>query len=474
MFSDDTAIQVQNLSKCYHIYPHPRDRLKQFVFPSLQQLFKQAPIRYFQEFWALKNISFDIKRGETVGIVGHNGSGKSTLLQIICGTLALTSGSIKTNGRIAALLELGSGFNHEFTGSENVYMNAAILGLSKEEIGNRFDDIIDFADIGDFINQPINTYSSGMIMRLAFAVAINVDPRILIVDEALSVGDELFQRKCFSRIESLKAKGTTILFVSHSGSTIVELCDRAILLDKGEMLAMGTPKNIFGKYQKLLYAPEENRSIVRQEILLNFLSETEVEKFPDNFVSPVGKPADKNNNLEEFYDPNLKPQSTISYESLGAYIESPEILTLSEDKVNCLKRGEKYRYRYKVRFKKDAHFVRFGMLIKTVSGLELGGSISAPHTNKGISNVNQNSIIEVGFEFICSLNSGDYFLNAGVTGVINGEETYLHRILDFHMFRVLPTTTNYATAIVDFQCKPSIQMLNPIETKHSSSEKKNA
>jgi len=472
MFSENTAIQVQNLSKCYHIYSHPRDRLKQFVYPTFQQLFRQPSRRYFQEFWALKNISFDIKKGETVGIVGHNGSGKSTLLQIICGTLALTSGSIETNGRIAALLELGSGFNHEFTGSENVYMNAAILGLSKDEIRNRFDNIVDFAGIGDFINQPVNTYSSGMIMRLAFAVAISVDPQILIVDEALSVGDELFQRKCFSRIELLKANGTTILFVSHSGNTVVELCDRAILLDEGEMLAMGTPKSIFGKYQKLLYAPEENRSTVRQEILLNFLTDTEAQKLPDRFVNPHGEPTDKKNDIEEFYDPNLKPQSTIVYESLGAYIESPEILTLSDKKVNCVKRGEKYRYRYKVRFNKEAHFIRFGMLIKTVSGLELGGSISASHTSKGISYVSQNSIIEVEFEFNCCLNPGDYFLNAGVTGIINEEESYLHRILDFHMFRVLPIINNYATAIVDFQCKPIIQILNYTETQHSPLEKR--
>ncbi len=221
MFSENTAIQVQNLSKCYHIYSHPRDRLKQFVYPTFQQLFRQPSRRYFQEFWALKNISFDIKKGETVGIVGHNGSGKSTLLQIICGTLALTSGSIETNGRIAALLELGSGFNHEFTGSENVYMNAAILGLSKDEIRNRFDNIVDFAGIGDFINQPVNTYSSGMIMRLAFAVAIFVDPQILIIDEALSVGDELFQRKCFSRIELLKANGTTINVIKLSIKSLI-------------------------------------------------------------------------------------------------------------------------------------------------------------------------------------------------------------------------------------------------------------
>jgi lipopolysaccharide transport system ATP-binding protein len=200
--------------------------------------------KYYREFWALKSVSFNVKRGSTVGIVGKNGSGKSTLLQLICGTLSQSNGEVETNGRIAALLELGSGFNPEFTGRENVYMNSAVLGLTKDEVDSRFQDIVDFADIGLFIEQPVKTYSSGMLVRLAFAVAINVDPEILIVDEALSVGDELFQRKCFARIEAIKNKGATILFVSHSGSTIVELCDSAILLDSGEVLASGAPKDI--------------------------------------------------------------------------------------------------------------------------------------------------------------------------------------------------------------------------------------
>lgn len=263
---NDIAIRVQNLGKCYQIYGAPRDRLKQFLLPRFQRAIGKQPIQYYREFWALKDVSFEIKKGETVGIIGRNGSGKSTLLQIICGTLSPTSGSVQTNGRIAALLELGSGFNPEFTGRENVYMNAAVLGLSKEEVDKRFDDIAAFADIGQFIEQPVKTYSSGMVVRLAFAVAINVDPEILIVDEALSVGDELFQRKCFSRIEAIKNNGATILFVSHSGSTIVELCDRAVLMDSGEKLAVGVPKQIVGRYQKLLYAPADRRESIREQI----------------------------------------------------------------------------------------------------------------------------------------------------------------------------------------------------------------
>ena len=199
--SSEISIKVENLSKCYQVYEQPRDRLRQFVMPRIRRMAGLKPKQYFREFWALRDVSFEVKKGETVGIIGRNGSGKSTLLQMICGTLNPSSGSITGTGRISALLELGSGFNPEFTGRENVYMNAAVLGLDKEEIDARFDGIAAFADIGDFIEQPVKTFSSGMVVRLAFSVAINVDPEILIVDEALSVGDELFQRKCFSRIE---------------------------------------------------------------------------------------------------------------------------------------------------------------------------------------------------------------------------------------------------------------------------------
>lgn len=237
MSSSDIAIRVQNLSKCYPIYDAPRDRLKQFVVPRLQGLVgRKTAKQYFREFWALRDVSFEVKKGETVGIIGRNGSGKSTLLQIICGTLNPTKGGVETRGRIAALLELGAGFNPEFTGRENVYLNAAVLGLSNEEIDTRFDEIAAFADIGDFIERPVKTYSSGMMVRLAFAVAIHVDPEILIVDEALSVGDAYFQAKCAHRIRSIISKGVTVLFVSHDTASVKSLCSRAILLDSGRSL----------------------------------------------------------------------------------------------------------------------------------------------------------------------------------------------------------------------------------------------
>jgi ABC-type polysaccharide/polyol phosphate transport system ATPase subunit len=252
MSSNDIVISVSNLSKCYQIYDTPRDRLKQFVVPRLQSLAKQAPKQYFREFWALKDVSFEVKRGETVGIIGRNGSGKSTLLQMICGTLNPTSGSIQTTGRVAALLELGSGFNPEFTGRENVYMNGAVLGLSKDEIDARFDDIAAFADIGEFIEQPVKIYSSGMLVRLAFSVSVHVDASLLIVDEALAVGDIAFQHKCFQRIKDLRERGTTILLVSHDLGAIVEFCNSVLVLDSGGKVFAGCAQAAVNQFKQLL------------------------------------------------------------------------------------------------------------------------------------------------------------------------------------------------------------------------------
>ncbi len=456
--SGDTAIKVEGLSKCYHIYDTPRDRLKQFVLPRLQRLIGKQPKQYFREFWALRDVSFEVKKGETIGIIGRNGSGKSTLLQMICGTLSPTGGSVETRGRIAALLELGSGFNPDFTGRENVYMNGAVLGLSTEEIDARFDDIAAFAEIGDFIEQPVKTYSSGMMVRLAFAVAINVDPEILIVDEALSVGDELFQRKCFSRIETIRASGSTILFVSHSGGTIVELCDRAVLMDSGEKLAVGMPKQIVGRYQKLLYAPTDKRETIREQIR----QMDEHAELHANTVEAGARQEESHGEHtyepQENFDPNLMPSSTIEYESHGAYIDSPAVLTLAGEQVNNLVRGKTYRYAYTVRFSKSASNVRFGMLIKTTSGVELGGGVSANSPRESLAYVGAGSSYRVEFRFRCALNAGVYFLNAGVVGDVNGSETYLHRLIDIAMFRVQPDTGNLATGIVDFGCYPEIEL----------------
>lgn len=460
--SSEIAVRVSNLSKCYHIYDRPPDRLKQSTLPKLQRILRQPLRQYYREFWALKDISFEVKKGETIGIIGRNGSGKSTLLQIICGTLAPTSGSVETNGRVAALLELGAGFNPEFTGRENIFMNGAVLGLSREEIKSRFDSIAAFADIGDFIEQPAKIYSSGMVVRLAFAVAVNVNPQILVVDEVLAVGDELFQRKCFSRIEAIKNDGGTILFVSHSGATVVELCDQALLIDSGERLIMGLPKTIVGKYQKLIYAPEDRRVAIRDEIRLvhTGVSHAEVKDTrhapvpTESTIQPI-----RQENLEEFFDPNLKPESTIVYESCGAFIQSPEILTSSGKRVNCLKRGQSYRYTYTVQFEDSATNVRFGMMIKTISGLELGGALSVSESAQSIPYLPRGAKVRVEFGFTCVLNPGTYFFNAGVVGTDGHTEAFLHRVLDACMFKVLPVANDTSGGFVDFGAVVVINIL---------------
>ncbi len=241
----DMVVRIQKLSKCYPIFAKPQDRLKQMLCRGRK--------RYYKEFWALRDISLEIRRGETVGIIGRNGSGKSTLLQIVCGTLASTEGQVEVQGRIAALLELGAGFNPEFTGRENVYMNAALLGLSREQIDAKYEDMVAFADIGDFVDQPVKTYSSGMFVRLAFSVAIHADPDILIVDEALAVGDAAFQAKCMARMRQMMDSGLTLLFVSHDIGAVKSLCTRALLLDRGRMIAFGDTERVVDEYTRLLH-----------------------------------------------------------------------------------------------------------------------------------------------------------------------------------------------------------------------------
>jgi lipopolysaccharide transport system ATP-binding protein len=247
--SSPVVVRLNNVGKCYHMYNSPADRLK--------QAFMRWKKKYYREFWAVQNVSMEVRRGEAIGIVGRNGSGKSTLLQIIAGTLAPTTGTVDIAGRVAALLELGSGFNFEFTGRENVYLNAAVLGFSKAEVDAKFDAIASFADIGEFIDQPVKTYSSGMLVRLAFAVQVQVEPDVLIVDEALAVGDALFQKRCYQRLDELRAKGVTLLFVSHDQESVRTLCDRAILLDHGKPVAYGSSSDVILEYRKLLHEDEK-------------------------------------------------------------------------------------------------------------------------------------------------------------------------------------------------------------------------
>jgi lipopolysaccharide transport system ATP-binding protein len=264
--SSSTAIRVNEVSKCYNIYRTPHYRLKQFILPKLQKLIGRSPRNYFHEFWALKDISFEVERGQTIGIVGRNGSGKSTLLQIICGTLVPTTGTVETFGRVAALLELGSGFNPEFTGRENVYVNAGLLGLRRAEVDARFDRIAAFADIGPFLDQPVKTYSSGMFIRLAFAVIAHVNADILVIDEALAVGDVFFQQKCMRFLHRFRERGGSIVFVSHDTATVINMCESVVLLFPGaeRKAVVGDAQSVCKTYLTDLYADQDRKAIVGQ------------------------------------------------------------------------------------------------------------------------------------------------------------------------------------------------------------------
>ncbi len=256
------AIRVDRLGKCYQIYDQPQDRLKQALVPRLFHMVGKPRPTYFREFWALRDVTFEVARGEAVGIIGRNGAGKSTLLQIIAGTLTPTLGGVEVRGRVGALLELGSGFNPEFTGRENVFLNASLLGLTTDETRERFDEIAAFADIGDFIEQPVKTYSSGMMMRLAFAVQTTVVPEVMIVDEALAVGDVRFQKKCYERLEAFRADGGTVLLVTHDTNAIVQLCTAALILEGGRLFEMGEPHRIAKSYHRLLFGANAAKTVV--------------------------------------------------------------------------------------------------------------------------------------------------------------------------------------------------------------------
>lgn len=422
------AITVNELKKNYLLYNSPIDLLKTYLFPK----------RAKQEFAALKGISFTAKKGETLGIVGHNGSGKSTLLQLITGVLQATSGTIQVNGRVAALLELGSGFNPEFTGRENVCFNASILGLSKEEIANRFQDIVDFADIGEFIDRPAKTYSSGMMLRLAFAVVINIEPDILIVDEALAVGDDAFQRKCFSRIKQLQESGVTILLVSHSAGSVVELCDRAILLDHGELLAEGEPKDIINCYHKLIHMEVSKKLTYREQIKLGCFDQSiEATEQDDMAVD------------NSLYSPDLEPTTTIWYEERGAKITNPRIINSDGNRVNLLHSGSEYSFCYDIKVRDSAFRLGAGMMIKTLSGFELGGATSHLNSDVVVDYAEKGERFAVTIKFSCNVRNGTYFMNCGCVGMIDGTLEFLHRGVDVLMFSVIEES-KFSTGVVDF------------------------
>ncbi|MBP2303046.1 ABC transporter ATP-binding protein [Azospirillum picis] len=440
MSPSNTAIAIRDVSKVYQIYSRPEDRLKQALFRHRR--------RYFREFWALRGVSFDIERGSTVGIVGHNGSGKSTLLQIICRTLRPSAGLVEVNGRVSALLELGSGFNPDFSGRENVYLNSAILGLDRAETDRLFDEIAAFADIGPHLDQPTKTYSTGMVMRLAFAVAISVNPDILVVDEALAVGDEAFQRRCMARIEAIKKKGATILFVSHSANQIVELCDRAILLDHGELLYDGPPRRAINFYHRLLYTPADRRGPFRDALLAARRGEAAL---PDETAAARSQAAEAEADaaLEEHYNPGLVPKSTTVYETRGARILDVQVTTQEGRRVNVLVSGRRYTIRYRVKVESDVWGVAVGTRIKTITGVELGGA-TTQHTDRMLDHIEAGTVLNVTHSFECRLMEGTYFLNTGISAVIDGERQWLNRLVDVAMFMVMPAPGRCSNGPVDF------------------------
>ncbi|MGI9433234.1 MAG: ABC transporter ATP-binding protein [Geminicoccaceae bacterium] len=427
--SSDRAIRIRGVSKSYKLFASPMDRLLDSLWSK-----RRANV---ERFTALKSIDLDVAPGETVGLVGANGSGKSTLLQLICGILQPDEGEVRTVGKIAALLELGTSFNPNFTGRENVEINGLLMGFDKARLADKMDDILAFADIGEFIDQPVSTYSSGMFARLAFAVAIHVDPDILVIDEALAVGDEAFQRKCYARLEKIKAQGATILFVSHSAGAILELCDRAVLLYRGERLLTSEPKDVITHYQKLIYSTADNHPKI-----LQLIRDLDQGKSPDVSVVEAASAEEPAAVLkakdQDAFDPNLVSQSIESYPSRGCEISNIRILDRAGRQLNNLTSGRSYIYQYDVAFSQDAANVRFSMLIKTTTGVELGAQWSAPR-DEGLDEVRAGTVLRVRFPFSLPLNDGTYFGNAGVQGIVDGDNIVMHRVMDATMFRIQPT-----------------------------------
>jgi len=468
MSSEEVRIQVEGLSKRYEMYAQPSDRLKQMIFPRVQRAARRVPRAYFKDFWALRDVTFNVRHGETVGIVGRNGSGKSTLLQMICGTLSPTLGSVNVDGRISALLELGAGFNPEFTGRENVMLSGLVYGIAEDEIRRRFDEILDFSGIGEFIDQPVKTYSSGMYVRLAFAVAINVSPDLLVVDEALAVGDEAFQRKCLARIDAIRDSGATVLFVSHSAGTVIELCDRAILLDQGELLMEGTPKVVVTAYQKLVYAPRERAPQIRQEMLD---ARRSIAASPSSAATIAnGEVATCLGNLDgvetvtvrddpAYWEEGMVSVSTVEYERQGACIDDPHIETIDGRRVNVLSPGRTYVYCYRVTLERSLARVRCGMMVRSMTGIEVGGAASMLPQD-ALPVVESGAELEARFKFRCVLHPGVYFLSAGVLAALGEGEDYIDRRIDAFMFRVMPSATRLATGFVDLlDAEPEVSLL---------------
>lgn len=423
---DSIAIKVQDVSKMYKLYDKPSDRFKEALGISKKQL--------YHEHYALRNVDFEVKKGETVGIIGTNGSGKSTILKIITGVLNPTSGNVNIEGRISALLELGAGFNMEYTGIENIYLNGTMMGFTEEEIAARVDDILSFADIGDFVYQPAKTYSSGMFVRLAFAVAINIDPEILIVDEALSVGDVFFQVKCYHKFEEFKKMGKTILFVSHDLGSIAKYCDRVVLLNKGVKMAEGEPKPIIDMYKQLMVANDENVQIeepggtAESEAEADSQSDTQGNEGSDDETS--GKQSKKRmdmttgwrkelNNNPKFLEYGEKHGEIVDY----AIIDSRGRITSNIEK------GDEFTIKMRIRFHRDLQEPIFAFTIKDLQGTEVTGTNTMyEDTPIGPVKAGEERVIE--FTQVMNLQGRDYMLCLGCVGFYDNKFAVYHRLYD--------------------------------------------
>ena len=396
----ETAIRVADVTKIYKLYDNPKDRLKE----SLGLTRKKC----YQEHYALNHINFEVKKGETVGIIGTNGSGKSTMLKLITGVLTPSSGEIQVDGRISALLELGAGFNLEYTGIENIYLNGTMIGFSRNEIDEKMQEILDFADIGEFVHQPVKSYSSGMFVRLAFAVAININPEILIVDEALSVGDVFFQAKCYRKFEEFKQQGKTILFVSHDLGSITKYCDRAILLNKGEKIFEGTPKETVDIYKK---------------VLVNQFEPSELETDEDaNDITKFSKDKDWKKSIQ--VNPEL-----IEYGEKSAEIIDYALLDENGLITNTFMKGTGFSVRMKIQAHKEVKEPIFAFTIKNLQGIELTGT-NTTYENVQVPPMEPGDIREVTFTQRLDLQGGEYLVSLGCTGYQDGDFQVFHRLYD--------------------------------------------
>ncbi|WP_099466992.1 ABC transporter ATP-binding protein [Konateibacter massiliensis] len=393
------AIRIENLSKVYKLYEKPIERLKETLSP-----FKKV---YHKSFYALNNISFDVKQGETVGIVGTNGSGKSTILKIITGVLTPTEGRVEINGKISALLELGAGFNMEYTGIENIYLNGTMMGFTKKEMTEKIPAILEFADIGDFVHQPVKTYSSGMLVRLAFATAINVEPEILIVDEALSVGDVFFQAKCFNKINEIKEKGTTILLVTHDMSSIIKYCDKAILLNRGNFVEEGKPNVIVDLYKKILanqYDPAKTVEAAEAAAIQVDSSK--------KWMSQL----------------SINPNQDV-YGDKRAEITDVGLFDDQDRLTNLIMKGKEFSIKMKVTFHETISEPIFAFTIKDTKGTELAGTNTMVE-NTGVKMCEKGKTYIISFTQKMMLQGKDYLISLGCTGFENGEFVIYDRMYD--------------------------------------------